>query len=78
MRTVTTRWALWVAAASLALSGAACAAPTEDDGTSAQSDALATVGTLIPETAPTAAIVLANADLFAGINELHYTLLRGL
>jgi len=37
-----------------------------------------TIGTLVPETAPTQAIVLANADLYAGINELHYKMLRGL
>lgn len=36
------------------------------------------IGSLVPETAPTEAVVLANADLFAGVNELHYTFLRGL
>ncbi len=36
------------------------------------------IGSLVPETAPAEAVVLANADLFAGVNELHYTFLRGL
>lgn len=46
--------------------------PTEDALEGAAS------GRLVPETAPTGTVVLSNADSFAGINELHYTLLRGL
>lgn len=55
---------------------ACTSAAGEGDETSAQ----AITGTvdLVPETAPSEAIVLANADGFAGINELHYVLLRGL
>lgn len=57
----------------------ACSSATEGEDTEgALATQPQTVGTLIPETAPAQAIVLANADAFAGINELHYTLLRGL
>lgn len=57
----------------------ACAGGTGEESTPSE-DALEgkALGALVPETAPAEAVVLSNADLFAGINELHYTLLRGL
>lgn len=55
----------------------ACSAPdsdvASDEGAVRVGDAV-----LVPETAPSDAIVLANADGYAGVNELHYHLMRGL
>lgn len=57
----------------------ACGGAAEDAASTGE-DELATdaKGPLVPETAPSRAIVLANADNFSGVNELHYRLLRGL
>lgn len=78
---MTSRWSSLISrwlAIPLVVGASACGAAGDAESDSEDALLTAPVGRLVAETAPTQAIVLANADLFAGINELHYTFLRGL
>jgi agmatine/peptidylarginine deiminase len=55
-----------------------CAAAEVDPSATSDQAVTSDAGVLVPETARTASVVLANPDGFAGTNQLHYRFLKGL
>lgn len=62
-----------------ALLASACAAPIEDGGSAAEGAQATTegAGAIAPETSDTDAVVVGYAGTFAGLDRLHYAVLRG-